>query len=179
MTYERQHEVSEELLRMGLQNEYGICKDEVLRNASGKPSLFINRHIHISISHCTHGVTVILSKNRVGIDIEPVRSFDPYAAKRILGEEELKDLYESPDRNKTFFRYFTLKESYIKALGCGFSYPVKSLKLSILNDQVTSNLPLAVFHLLEGNTGYITSVCHLRQAQNLEEDLREIKITIP
>lgn len=179
ITRERQSKVAGELLYIGLLNEYGIEEDEVIHNASGKPSLKENRSIHISIAHCAHAVTVILSKNRVGIDIERVRNFSSFAAGRVLSQHELEELEKSGRKDDVFFRYWTLKESYIKALGCGFSYPVKKLRISMPDEKVLSNKPFADFHILDGNRGYITSVCHLGKTESPEDDLREIRITIP
>ena len=179
LTHERQSAVAGELLRIGLFNEYGIMEDEVIKNASGKPSLKENRDIRFSVSHCDHAVTVILSRYPVGIDIERVRRFDAYAAKRVLTEIEMEALRESAEMDDTFFKYWTLKESYMKALGCGFSYPVKKLNISISDEKIISNRPFAAFHILEGNIGFITSVCHLGEPETIEEELREIRITIP
>ncbi len=179
ITRERQSEVAEELLRIGLKREYGIHEDEVIRNRSGKPSLKENRSIQISISHCDNAVTVILSKKRVGIDIEKVRSFNASAAGRILSSIELEELKMSSRKDAAFFRYWTLKESYIKALGCGFSYPVKKLRITFTEEKIISNRPYAEFHTMEGRNGYITSVCHLGKSETADEDLREIRITIP
>lgn len=179
ITHERQSKVAVELLRIGLMAEYGIVEDEMIRSLSGKPSLLINRDIKLSIAHCRCAVTVILSKSPVGIDIERVRRFSPHAAKRVLSEEELAALYEKSKVEDSFFRYWTLKESYIKALGCGFSYPVRNFHVSIKGEQIETNRPFACFHILEGKTGFITSICHLRHEDFKEEEIREIKITIP
>lgn len=179
MTYESQSRMARKLLRIGLINEYGIIEEEVIRNISGKPSLKENREIMISIAHCTHAVTVILSRNRVGIDIENLRKFDAYAAKRILSDEEQEVLERHGSLDEDFFRYWTLKESYIKALGCGFSYPVKKFKIAGFRDKIITNRPSAAFTILDGTEGFITSVCLLRGSDASDEELREIKTTIP
>jgi hypothetical protein len=48
-----------------------------------------------------------------------------------------------------------------------------------VEEKIISNRPYAEFHTMEGRSGYITSVCHLGKSETADEDLREIRITIP
>ena len=162
-TYRRQSEISRELLARGLFMEYGVEHDEIIRNSFGKPSLRNHRDIHFSISHCSGAVVVCLSDYRVGIDIERVRRFDPLVANRILNEEEILNLSLQADQDLYFTRIWTLKESYVKAIGCGLSYPLKKLHILMDEKEISSNRPAAEFCLLNHCEGFIISQCTIHE----------------
>lgn len=63
----------------------------------------------------------------VGCDIELVRKTDIKIAKRFFAPEEYERIISLSDENERadlFFRYWTLKESYIKLTGKGLSTPL-------------------------------------------------------
>jgi 4'-phosphopantetheinyl transferase len=76
----------------------------------------------------------------------------------------------SDDPDREFFRYWTLKESYVKALGCGLSYPVKELHVEVSRDgEAVSNKPGAAFRLVEELPGVVIGLCWLRPANQHPE----------
>lgn len=161
-TYARQKEVARSLISFGLLHEYGINDEEIVKSPLGKPRFKKERNIKLSISHCNGAVAVLLAEHEVGIDVERVRSYDRKAARRILTEEESEHLSmttENPDA--LFFRYWTLKESYTKALGTGLTYPLKNISFILENDRVQSNKPWAKFYVVSYCEEFIISVCHL------------------
>lgn len=160
---------------MGLLKEFGVKNDEIIRNSFGKPYLRNHREIHFSIAHCSGAVVVSLSQFRVGIDIERVRKFDPYVAGRLLNEEELRTLSLQGDLDLAFTRYWTLKESYVKALGCGLSYPLKKLTIHMDKKGVRSNRESAEFLLMEYCEGFIISQCILHEKKKMNEEMKEWK----
>lgn len=181
-TLEEQRKASLELITYGLDSEFHIKEVNLQLDYSpmGKPSLREYKDIQISLAHCLHGVTAILSRERVGIDIEKVRSYNIYAARKILDEVELKRVEASADSSKEFFRYWTLKESYIKAIGVGFSYPMKTIQFMIEEDgQVRSNHKEAKFSLYEHDLGFIVAVCQLIGSSAETSRLLEQKFTLP
>lgn len=98
----------------------------------GKPFFLNAPDIHFNISHSSTKVAVALSDSEIGCDIEEVGSFDPDVAKMSLSREEYEAVMagESPDaRCAAFFRYWTLKESYMKATGRGLSLPPGSFSI--------------------------------------------------
>jgi len=181
-TLEEQRKASLELISYGLDSEFHIKEEDIHLDYSplGMPSLREYKGINISLAHCLHGVTAILSRERVGIDIEKVRPYNIYAARKILDEVELKRVEASKDPSREFFRYWTLKESYIKAIGMGLSYPMKTIQFYIEEDgQVRSNHKESKFSLYEHDLGFVVAVCQLVGSSTETSRLWEQKFTLP
>jgi len=158
------HFWGEMLLSYGLFKEKGIIYEDepVIKNPWGKPSMQNHPEIRYNISHSGNCIACVISdKYEVGIDVEKVRSFNPYAAKKICTSWELERIYSDSDPNREFFRIWTLKESYTKAIGKGLSYPMKDVNFVIdPSGQIHSNLKECVFLLMEDAEGFITAVCY-------------------
>ena len=77
----------------------------------------------------------------IGVDVEKIRTdFDTDAiARRFFSEREREQLASLPQdqRHDAFFRYWTLKEAFIKALGEGLSHPLRQF-------DVTTESPIAL-----------------------------------
>lgn len=180
-TLEEQRKASMELLSYGLDTEFKIKETNLHLYYSplGKPYLRDYKDIHMSLAHCLHGVTTILSRECVGIDIEKVKQYNVYAARKILDEVELKKVEASADPSREFFRYWTLKESYIKAIGMGLSYPMKSIHIILEEDgQVRSNHNDAKFSLYENDLGFIVAICQLLVSAETSRLLEKV-FTLP
>jgi 4'-phosphopantetheinyl transferase len=158
------HFLAEELLSYGLLKEKGIIyrNESVSRNPWGKPSLKNHPGIQYNVSHSGSCAACVISDTHiVGIDVERIRTFSPYAAAKVCSPEELKGIYSNEDANREFFRYWTLKESYVKAVGMGISYPMKCVNFEIgTNGEVISPLPGCSFLLMEDMEGFVTAVCY-------------------
>jgi 4'-phosphopantetheinyl transferase len=80
----------------------------------------------------------IVRGRRVGIDIEYMR--EDFAtlevAERFFSEDEFEALKRVPinQRTKAFFNCWSRKESYIKAIGMGVSYPLDGFTVSLAPD---------------------------------------------
>ena len=103
-------------------------------NAYGKPHLanpVPHLDIQFNLSH-TNGMAVLaLAMNReVGIDVEHLgrQETNTDIAERFFAPEEVTELISQPqDKQRIrFLEYWTLKESYIKAIGMGLSCPLES-----------------------------------------------------
>jgi 4'-phosphopantetheinyl transferase len=105
------------------------------KTAFGKPWLKPAGRPHFNLSHCDSMVACALSSNlEVGIDIEPL---DRVAAPALV------DWYCSPaeqhwllglpalSRPRGFVRMWTLKESVLKAAGCGLRHPPRELSMTV------------------------------------------------
>lgn len=158
------HYHGENMLAYGLHKEKGIVfKEEViLKNSYGKPYLKNYPNIYFNISHSMGCIVCIISdKSPVGIDVERIRRFNEFAAKKVCTQEELSDIYSNEDSERQFFRYWTLKESYVKAIGKGISHPMKDVNFKIYSDKsIHSNVQDFRFILIEDIDGFVTAVCY-------------------
>jgi 4'-phosphopantetheinyl transferase len=127
--------VTRALLRSSL-SRYAAVAPHVWRfgvGATGKP--FIDepswaRVIEFNVAHTRGFGACVVADRSVGIDVEnTTRPLCPPVLERCLDAIERCDVLaqpreELPDR---FFRYWTLKESYVKARGLGLRVPFGSL----------------------------------------------------
>ncbi|MGM9972451.1 MAG: 4'-phosphopantetheinyl transferase family protein [Clostridiaceae bacterium] len=157
------HIFSYSLLRYVLISEAGITltNDGLLYNLWHKPSLKKHPYIHFNISHCSTAIAVAISfRAPIGIDIEAIREYSPYSLNRCFSKEEKDYIKNSINPNKEFFRLWTLKESYVKAIGIGMSYPMKKVNFNNKNHLIVSNKVKCRFLLIEDNSNYVTSCCY-------------------
>jgi len=105
----------------------------------GKPELaepHASRRFSFNLSH-SGGIALIgLTRDRpIGVDIEKIRDdFDTAAiAKRFFSASEQEQLLKLPSeqQHQAFFRCWTLKEAFIKALGEGLSHPLHQFDVSV------------------------------------------------
>lgn len=106
-------------------------------NDKGKPFLSSHSHIHFNLSHSEDMVMCVISDKEVGCDIQKIRTVAENISDRYFHPDEAEFLNKisiSKEKQRAFFRLWTLKESYIKALGLGFSCPMKSFCIDIEKD---------------------------------------------
>lgn len=161
-TVPEQREMARYLLKLGLLRDYNIQPGQsaIIRNAWGKPFFQANRDLFFNISHCQGGVALALSANRTGIDMERIRPFSMTAARKILTEDELATVADSEFPDRQFFRFWTLKESFCKALGPGLAYPLKKVQFEIGPGlSIHCSRQHCNFSLIEDDWGFITAIC--------------------
>lgn len=176
-----QHDAAWKLFGYALKKEYGIELNDctIARNKWGKPSLKEHPDICFSISHCDSIALCILSETEVGIDAEAVgRICKENVWRRVLSDEEYEALVNvDGEADKEFLKYWTLKESYGKAIGKGLSYNYKTVVFAIDGDIVTSNLPdyrLWQKIINKGNKETVVAVCR-KQTENFEESIEWVE----
>lgn len=139
--YQIEHRTGLELLRLGLEELYDICLDEkeleaqIGRGPHGKPFLNGTEDIFFNISHCDGLVVCGFDVCPLGIDLEKEAVLKKTLLKRILTESEqnfMKQNEQDPALYQELLRRFwTLKESYIKWNGMGFSFDPKAVSFEI------------------------------------------------
>ena len=103
------------------------------KNEYGKPELDTGRAqspVRFNVSHCTGlvlcGVTLGCE---IGVDCENIRrkiELDRLAQKVLSADEqEFLASVNASSRTETFFRFWTLKEAYVKARGLGMAMPLQ------------------------------------------------------
>ncbi|CAH1190142.1 4'-phosphopantetheinyl transferase Sfp [Paenibacillus plantiphilus] len=116
-------------------------------NSFGKPLLNGSQPLHFNISHSGNWIVAIIADEEVGIDVEVIKPIDLIIAKRYFAKEEYSQLMAVPpqDRLAMFYTLWTLKESYVKAVGEGLSIPLNSFHFQ-LDDPASIR-----FEVLEGS----------------------------
>lgn len=148
------------LLRFALQQN-GIPEErqEFTCNKYGKPALKDNPGLHFNISHCRELAVCAVAKCPVGVDAEKIRSFPENVLRRCFTEREITYVKNNPDPDMAFFQLWTLKESLVKAIGIGLSYPLKNAEFIIENNHITVNseFDLSVMQITDNK--FVCSVC--------------------
>lgn len=138
------------LLRLALEKMGSTARlDDLRYTPQNKP--YFPAGPHFNISHSGNRVVCLLStQGRVGIDIEATTpiSFDDFQTQ--FTPKEWAVIRNSPDPIAAFYRFWTAKESLIKADGRGLEIPLLNLDVSedhpILLDGATWQFrPLSFF----------------------------------
>lgn len=136
-------------LRLLLGNYIDVAPDQIDFEYSqyGKPRFCNTKEVDFNLSHSGNEIIIGFCKNMViGVDIEQVKiNFDIMdLAKNFFSNEEIKALsqFEEFERPQAFFRCWTRKESFIKAVGEGLSYPLDSFAVTMEDDEKASFLKI-------------------------------------
>lgn len=105
---------------------------QIAHAPSGKPFLKGISNIHFNISHCDMGVVCALSNQEIGVDIEEFLQPSCQAMKHVLNDDEYENIVSSQFTDKAFIRFWTLKESWLKATGVGIAYGMKRLHINLI-----------------------------------------------
>lgn len=92
-----------------------------LTSESGKPRLSGEGDPFFNLSHSGNWIVCAAGESSVGVDVEEIRAFDPATAAEFLSEEEQDEFIRQAEdlRSEYFYKIWTLKESYAKAVGLG------------------------------------------------------------
>ena len=126
------------LLRRAL-DRLGIRVFSYSYGEAGKPYLAGQDGVFFSLSHSGKYALCAVSAYEVGADIETVRKADMRIAKRFFCPNEYEQIAAKEteeERQSLFFCYWTLKESFLKAAGCGLRVPMDACEI-VLRDTVS------------------------------------------
>ncbi|AMK14015.1 4'-phosphopantetheinyl transferase [methanogenic archaeon mixed culture ISO4-G1] len=104
----------------------------------GKP-YFNGCGLCFNLSHSEERVMCSVSEDDVGCDVEKVHTIDLGIARRYFFGSEYETICSEKDLERKydlFFRFWTLKESFMKATGLGFELPLDSFRIE-LGDRIT------------------------------------------
>lgn len=146
--YQQEHSLGRKLLQKGLEHFYQIhltlseLESSLSRKKNGKPYLKDYPEIFFNISHC-HGLAVCAFHDRpIGADCEMPDRFAPILPKKILTQKE-KELFHTYcvdpyQEEEYFFRFWTLKEAYVKYSGTGVDTDLTAFSFDIhhMNGQI-------------------------------------------
>lgn len=131
---------------------YGLSTSDIIYNEYGKPYLK-NNEICFNISHSGDYVVCAVSKNEIGVDIQEIRKVNDLIVQKKYTEEEQK--YVTDD--VTFTKVWTLKESYVKAIGKGLYQKVEEVE-TINSNQLSKIGDFQFQSMIIDN--YCLSICY-------------------
>ncbi|MBE1556841.1 4'-phosphopantetheinyl transferase family protein [Sporosarcina limicola] len=127
------------MLRSVVVKTFGMPNNEIqfMYNDYGKPSVKNLDGFHFNISHSENWIVCAVHDEPIGIDIEKVVPIDLEIAKQFFSESEYKSLLEKDKWEKIsyFYKLWTAKESYVKAVGKGLSIPLNSFSVKQLYEE--------------------------------------------
>ncbi len=149
-----------------------------ITNSYGKPSL-PNSSLQFNISHSGKWVVCAIDRFDIGIDIEKNRNVSQDLSSNFSPEEKelLSECTCEKHFTEVFFRIWTLKESYIKSIGEGFSCPFDSFacipgkECTVELKRYNQDLPTRHLKTLSVEQGYSSAVC-------TTEKFKQIAVTI-
>lgn len=159
-SYLVQSSFAHSFLKKKLAEYMGFSEDEItiFKDEKGKPYLRDIPEANISISHTKGAVMVGFSNHPIGVDIECVKLRRKSVESRVFTDCESSLIDSAKDENSAFFTLWTLKESYLKAIGTGFSDNAKEVEFHSLSNPVKSNAEGFTFETGEWE-GFAFSIC--------------------
>ena len=100
----------------------------------GKPTLSAPRRIDFNLAHSgPHALLAISPGFPIGIDVEEEREIEEKVAERFFSSAEIRALeaHRGTAWRSAFFRCWTRKEAYLKALGSGLATPLDGFTVSL------------------------------------------------
>lgn len=115
-----------------------IIKSKMIRNSDihfyytsyGKPLLKGIEDFDFNVSHAGEWIACVVDDQRVGVDVEEITDIDLSISQHYFHPIEHNDIINNRNANERFFDYWTLKESYIKFMTKGLSYPLQSFRVN-------------------------------------------------
>lgn len=134
--------------------EIDPTKINFIYNHFGKPILEkpVNTpDISFNQSHTFNlGLLAITKKLSIGVDIERIRDDFPYEniVQNNFTKNELFELKKMPQtkRKEAFYNFWTLKEAFLKATGCGLSIPLDSIDVSVISNEGFVKIQAIPYH---------------------------------
>lgn len=129
-------------------------------DANGKPYLVDYPQLYVNLSHSGCYAVCAVNDTPVGADIQYVRECDIKTAERFFTDEETEYIRLSRDKDISFFKIWTRKESFVKTIGKGITIPLNSF--SVLDETLEYDGKSYTFKEYSvSRKGYILSVCYL------------------
>jgi 4'-phosphopantetheinyl transferase len=111
---------------------------EIAIGTRGKPFLPRYPHLHFNLSHSGHLALLAVGDRELGVDVEKLRHLESLQdiARRHFSQAEFEALCSLPEDRQLqgFYRLWTRKEAYIKAVGVGLSMPLDVFDVSLADE---------------------------------------------
>lgn len=165
--HQAEHEAGKKLLKKMLKEIYEVDDYVIESEPQGKPLLSSHPEIQFNISHSSHLVVCAAADTVLGVDVERIRPFRSQMIQKILSSEEQemfsRKRMNEEEQRRLFFQLWTLKESYVKAVGCGIRMPLKSISFLLDQGKIQCSQKQYQFWQTELQNQYVLSVCWKNQ----------------
>jgi len=99
-------------------------------DANGKPRLAGSK-LNFNLSHSGTYAACAICDRPVGVDVELEVEIELDIARKFFHPDEYRHIAGSDDPTKSFFKYWVLKESYLKAVGLGLGRELDSFLIAL------------------------------------------------
>jgi 4'-phosphopantetheinyl transferase len=124
------------LLLKKLLTEENITNPIINTGEYGKPYISNHENIHFNLSHSNEMVLCAISDMEIGVDIEYIDpEIDLTLAKNYFHNKEYENIMNAKNKAEEFFKYWVLKESYMKYTGLGMNITLDSFEI-IINEKI-------------------------------------------
>ena len=164
------------LLLKKLLSEESIANPIFKTGKYGKAYITNHENIHFNLSHSGKIVLCAISDMEVGADVEYIDAeIDLNIAKNYFYNSEYENIMKAKNRPEEFFKYWVLKESYMKYTGLGMNLELDSFEI-IINNEIklkndNDNLKFNLFNIHDYEIG---TASHYDVPKLIEYDVHEI-----
>lgn len=157
--------LSEILIRYLVKKKLDQTNIVLEKNFFGKPFFKNEKNFHFNISHSGRWIICAIDNDPIGIDIEQISPIDLKIATKIFSNKECKEILSKSDMEGLlyFYKIWTLKESYAKAIGKGLLLPFDSFSITmcgnIIKFTTQNDLPKKYFKQYSVFSKYTMAVC--------------------
>jgi len=185
------HTVAGELLARYSVGQYLGNADqeiELVFGEKGKPHIANLSNIHFNISHSGNYVVCAVAPAELGIDVERVRNVNLRIAERFFSQPEIDDLMalDEDKRMPYFITLWTIKESYLKAIGRGLTQHLNSFTICkkgesyrLTGNQEAETYGIETFQISDDYAMAICSPLPFSPAEITTLTLKDITRTLP
>ena len=158
---DRKRSLGAGLLLNRILTRYGASPAGIRLGTDGKPEV---EGVSFNLSHSGHIVICATAEKEVGCDVEQIVKAPEGVAERFFhpSESEYVNACVGEERDRRFFRIWTMKESYIKMTGEGMSLDFSRFEFLLDTEKIRvyrDGKPLSC-HIMEYDIpGYKVSVC--------------------
>lgn len=137
----REKLVGESMLRLLLQKWGGRSAQSwsIARGEHGKPYLVDSpKPLFFNLSHSGDYVVCVLSDREIGVDIQQIGRMRLEVARRFFHPSETEALEKAKGSRQIdlFYRYWTVKESFLKYNGRGLAGSLAGFRLEVVDEEM-------------------------------------------
>lgn len=164
------------LLLKKLLSEENITDPSFKTGKYGKSYISNHENIYFNLSHSGKVVLCAISDMEVGVDVEYIdHEIDLNIAQNYFYNREYENIMNAENRPDEFFKYWVLKESYMKYTGFGMNLKLDSFEI-VIEDKIrlrkdNENLKFNLFNVKNYKIG---TASHYDVSKLIEYDVGEL-----